>query len=90
MIYTYLIVIAVMSDITAIGFTVDKSKAKRGSARIPEMVLLSLASFGGSLGAMFGMYVVRHKTNPIEKFHFAITAWLALATQVVIALLLLA
>lgn len=72
-----------MSIITAIAFAVDKAKSKGGDSRTPEMVLLSLASLGGALGALFGMYIVRHKTNPVEKFHFAITVWVSLAAQVV-------
>lgn len=42
---------------------VDKLRAKKNLWRIPEKTLLSTALFGGSLGALLGMYTVRHKTR---------------------------
>ena len=42
---------------------IDKSKAKRGAWRIPERTLLGSAILGGSLGAITGMYLFRHKTK---------------------------
>ena len=39
-----------------------KSKAKQGSWRISEATLLLLAVIGGSIGALLGMQVWRHKT----------------------------
>ena len=56
---------------------------------MPEIVLLTLTTFGGAVGAMIGMYVLRHKTNPVTKFHFAVTAWLSLAVQAALGVLLL-
>ena len=44
-------------------FGIDKSRAKRQRWRIPERRLLAAALFGGSLGALAGMYVFRHKTR---------------------------
>ena len=41
----------------------DKQKAIRGQWRIPEKVLLGAAILGGSLGAIAGMYIFRHKTR---------------------------
>ena len=41
---------------------VDKTKAKRGSRRVPEATLFFLAVVGGSLGGMLGMAAFRHKT----------------------------
>lgn len=85
----YFSAILVMSVITLIFFAKDKKSSKNeGNGRIPEIVLLSLASFGGAPGAMIGMYVLRHKTNPVTKFHFTVTVWLALAVQVLIGILM--
>lgn len=42
---------------------VDKRRAKRGDWRIRERTLFLLALFGGSLGAMAGMWLFRHKTR---------------------------
>ena len=52
--------------INAIGLLLmlaDKSKAKKGSYRIPEKVLLGFCFLGGSLGGTLGMYLFRHKTQ---------------------------
>lgn len=81
MLKVYIITLAVMSVLTFITFAIDKIKSSGDSSRIPEIVLLSLISFGGSVGGLLGIYVLRHKTNPITKFHFAITEFAALAVQ---------
>ena len=41
----------------------DKRKAKKGKWRIPENTLLLVALIGGSVGALAGMYIFRHKTK---------------------------
>lgn len=51
-------------NITAfILFGLDKHRARRGGRRIPENRLLLAALAGGSLGAIAGMHVFRHKTQ---------------------------
>lgn len=42
---------------------IDKRRAKRGAWRIRERTLFLLALFGGSLGAMAGMWIFHHKTR---------------------------
>ena len=57
---TYLILI------NALGFLVmliDKQKARRKAWRIPEATLMGIAALGGSIGAICGMYLFRHKTK---------------------------
>ena len=89
-VYGYFALLAVVSLITLICFAVDKkNSSKEGRGRMPEIVLLTLTTFGGAVGAMIGMYVLRHKTNPVTKFHFAVTAWLSLAVQAALGVLLL-
>lgn len=56
---------------------VDKYKAKRNLWRIPEATLILSAILGGSIGALLGMYTVRHKTRHL-KFTMGIPAILAL------------
>lgn len=42
---------------------VDKRRAKLGAWRIRERTLFLLAILGGSVGAMAGMWLFRHKTR---------------------------
>ena len=44
-------------------YGVDKRKAKKGNRRISEKTLLTAAFFVGSVGAMLGMSIFRHKTK---------------------------
>ena len=46
----------------------DKRRAKRGAWRIPEATLIGIAWAGGSIGAIAGMYLVRHKTRHPQFF----------------------
>ena len=65
----------------------DKLKAKRGAWRIPEATLMGVAAIGGSVGALAGMYLFRHKTRHI-KFTLGIPA--ILIAQITLAVWLLA
>ncbi len=49
----------------------DKLCAKRGMWRVPEKILLLLAFLGGSVGAMVGMAIFRHKTLHL-KFRYGV------------------
>ena len=44
-------------------FGADKYRARNRRWRIPEKTLLGAAILGGSLGAVLGMCVFRHKTK---------------------------
>ena len=44
-------------------FGIDKKRAKKGQWRIPEKTLFLSAILGGSIGAILGMYIFRHKTK---------------------------
>ena len=75
--------------INALGFLLmllDKQKAKKNLWRIPEATLLGVAVIGGSLGAIAGMQLARHKTKHLK---FAIGLPLILAAQVMVAILIL-
>ena len=58
-------------------FGVDKRRAKRHSWRIRETSLLLTAVLGGSLGALLGMLVFRHKTRH-GKFMIGVPVLLAI------------
>ena len=64
----YLIVINI---VTFVVYGIDKLKAKQGSWRISEATLLILAVIGGSIGALLGMKVWRHKTMH-KKFKYGL------------------
>ena len=57
------IVVGVVGLITFILYGVDKAKAKSGSWRISEKVLLLFSFFGGAIGGIFAMALFRHKTQ---------------------------
>ena len=70
-----------LSLINALAFLLmlaDKQRAKKHRWRIPEAVLLGAAALGGSVGALFGMWLFHHKTR---KAKFFITIPLLLAAQ---------
>ncbi len=63
---------------------IDKYKAKKNLWRIPEDTLMMTAALGGSIGALAGMYAVRHKTRHIK---FTLGIPLILAAQILLAVL---
>ena len=58
-------------------YGVDKVKSKKGAWRIPEATLLLVAFLGGSVGALLGMEVFRHKTKH-AKFRILIPLFMIL------------
>ena len=75
--------------INALGFALmlaDKRKAQKNRWRIPESTLLTVAVLGGSLGAIAGMRIARHKTKH-PKFFLGLP--ILFAAQAVLAVLLL-
>jgi uncharacterized membrane protein YsdA (DUF1294 family) len=55
--------LSVISIITFIIFGIDKRKAVKHQRRIPESTLLSLTFLGGTVGALMGMLIFRHKIS---------------------------
>lgn len=79
---TYLVLV------NAVAFALmlaDKQKARRGAWRIPEATLLGSAIIGGSIGAIIGMHLFRHKTRH-PKFRMGLP--LILAAQIGLTLLI--
>ena len=59
--------------LTFLIFGIDKWKAREGEWRIPEETLIWMSIVGGSIGALIGMYLFRHKTQK-RKFNLGIPA----------------
>ena len=72
----YLILI---NAVALILMLVDKQKARKGAWRIPEATLMGVAIMGGSIGAIAGMYLFRHKTRHLK---FTLGLPLILAVQI--------
>ena len=77
--------LAAVNVVTFTVYGIDKSKARRGAWRIPEKTLFLLPLLGGSVGALLGMKVFRHKTKhwyfvwgipAILLAQLALTVWL--------------
>lgn len=52
--------------LTLVLMGLDKGKARRGARRIPEKTLFLTAAIGGSVGAIAGMFLFRHKTRHLS------------------------
>lgn len=77
------IILAYLIIINAAAFLLmlaDKQKARQGAWRIPESTLISMAVLGGSIGAIAGMKLFRHKTKH-PKFYIGLP--LILAAQII-------
>lgn len=82
LIITYLILVNAVAFLLML---VDKRKAKKGAWRIPEATLIGSALLGGSIGAIAGMNLFRHKTKH-PKFFIGLP--LILALQIVLGLVI--
>ncbi|MBQ3089500.1 MAG: DUF1294 domain-containing protein [Oscillospiraceae bacterium] len=77
-----LIYLAVINLAAFLLYGIDKLKAQRGAWRISEATLLLSALVGGSVGALLGMKLFRHKTlHP--KFTIGVPAILILQIALV-------
>lgn len=68
--------------LTFATYGIDKYKARHASWRVREASLLLLAALGGSIGALLGMHLFRHKTQH-KKFRYGVP--LILLAQVAVA-----
>ena len=62
-IYFVLAYLLIMNVIAFALMGADKGKAKTGKWRVPEKTLFLSTILGGSIGAIAGMQVFRHKTK---------------------------
>ena len=82
---TILLLFIAVNLISFALYGLDKLKAKKGLWRIRESTLLLIAALGGSVGALLGMEVFRHKTKHWQfkvlvpvflVLHLALAVWL--------------
>lgn len=79
---TYLLIINAVSFLFML---IDKRKAIKKAWRIPEATLWGIAAIGGSLGAVLGMRLFRHKTLHLK---FAVGLPVLLAIHIFLLLFL--
>ncbi len=73
--------LVVINLVTFAVYAIDKIAAIKGRRRIRIVTLLGLAVAGGSIGAILGVYVLRHKTR---KDYFTVGIPLIMVMQVVV------
>ena len=65
--WIYLVLImALWNIVTFAMYGIDKRKAMKGKRRISERILILCAFIMGSMGALLGMSVFRHKTKHLK------------------------
>jgi len=83
-----LVAIIIIGAIVILNFAVfltyysDKKRSIKRQCRIPEATLIMMAFAGGGVGAICGMYLIRHKTKHLK---FQLLVPLALVLQLVAA-----
>ena len=75
------IYLAIINMVAFFAYGTDKAKAKFHRWRIPEASLLGLAFIGGSLGALAGMQLFKHKTKHM-KFKVLVPVFLIIHVMV--------
>lgn len=81
----YLILNLLMSVITAFIYKIDKKRAIKNKYRIKERTLLLCSFCFGSIGGLYSLYVLRHKSKHI---HFLVLNWIFLIIHLVIGYLI--
>ena len=79
LLYSYCIMVVLMSIISIILYVVDKKKAVKGEMRIKEKTLLFSGVFFGAIGSLIGRLIAHHKT---DKAYFSIVIIFSLIMQI--------
>jgi uncharacterized membrane protein YsdA (DUF1294 family) len=81
MVHPALIWLACSTVVTFVAFGYDKAIAGSKSTRVPEIVLLALTFFGGTIGALAGRALFRHKTRKVT---FRRRFWAVIGIQILL------
>ena len=84
----FIIYFLAVSLITAIITAIDKYKAKKGSFRISEATLFTLAAIGGAFSEYLTMRLIRHKTLH-KRFMIGLPLIIILQITIIICLIVL-
>lgn len=85
MVYFIIGYLLVINFITFFIYGLDKAKSSRNARRISEKTLWTAALVGGSIGALVGMKIFRHKT---KKISFQAPLAIILALQILLVYLI--
>ena len=81
-----LVYFGIINFITFIVFAIDKVNAQEHRSRIKIVTLLGLSFIGGSIGALFAIYLLHHKT---KKDYFTVGIPIIMIMQVIVLFYLL-
>lgn len=83
----FLLYLLGVNILTFLFFGWDKFAAIRNARRTPERKLWLLTAIGGSIGALFGMELFKHKRRKVSFFSVVVLAFLIHATLVILYVL---
>ena len=78
----------IINFVSFAAFAVDKINACEGRSRIRIITLLGIAFAGGSIGAILGMYIFRHKTR-VDYFTVGVPLIMIMQAVVIFYLMIL-
>ncbi|ALR30595.1 hypothetical protein ATE47_08685 [Chryseobacterium sp. IHB B 17019] len=79
------LIVTIINLLSFIIFGLDKRRSIKHQRRIPENTLLLVSFLGGTIGAILGMLIFRHK---ISKTSFLLKFGVVVLTQIVLISLL--
>ncbi len=76
MLLSFVFYVAGLTIATMLAFAWDKICARKGWRRVAEGTLLTMAAMGGTVGAIAGQQIMRHKTRkqPFRTYLYTIGA----------------
>lgn len=82
----YIFWILIANILAFLLYFLDKKKAIQHQHRIKESILLGITILGGSLGALIGLYGIRHKN---KHWYFVIITYLSFLLHIIIGIIII-